>query len=71
MFLLEIAIGVFSYVLAKSIWDFVKVRAQACGQYPLVWLLQTTGLLLVLVGLVGGGLTFIFGAVWFILTHQK
>ena len=51
MFFIQLLAAVFSYVMAKSIWDFVKVRATAQNQYPIVWLVQTTGLLLALLAL--------------------
>jgi len=71
MFFFEIAIGVFSYVLAKSIWNYVKVRATACNEYPIVWLAKfclLVGLLVTLVTVLVAALGF---AVWVIVNYTR
>jgi hypothetical protein len=38
--------AIFAYLFARAMWNFVVARAAACRQLPLMWLLQTTGLLI-------------------------
>jgi hypothetical protein len=38
--------AIFAYLFARAMWNFVVTRAKACHQLPLIWLIQTTGLLI-------------------------
>lgn len=38
--------AIFAYLFARAMWNFVVARAKACHQLPLIWLLQTSGLLI-------------------------
>ena len=68
MFFIQLLAAVFSYVVAKSIWHFVQVRAKVYDELPIVWLFKFCGMLAILICLIGLILAFFLGAIWLIMT---
>jgi hypothetical protein len=69
MFFIQLLAAVFSYVVAKSIWNFVQVRAKVANELPIVWLAKFVGVLVILIVVAGGGLLLFGIAIWTIVTH--
>jgi hypothetical protein len=42
---IEVMVG---FIFARALWQYVSHRSRACGQLAIVWLLETTGLLIAL-----------------------
>ena len=42
---IEVMVG---FIFAQALWQYVSHRSKACGQLAIVWLLETTGLLIAL-----------------------
>lgn len=49
--------AIVAFLIARAMWDAVKVYAKRCGELPIVWLVKT---LLILAAL--GGIVVAFGA---------
>lgn len=46
-------LAILGFLIARSLWDFVKVRAHERNQLPLVWLFQVLMLLALLALMLG------------------
>ena len=46
--------AIVAFLIARAMWDAVKVYARKAGELPLVWLFKTSAILLALVCVVGG-----------------
>ena len=49
--------AIVAFLIARAMWDAVKVYARKCGELPIVWLVKT---LLILAAL--SGIILVFGA---------
>jgi hypothetical protein len=70
MFFIQMLAAVFSYVVAKSIWAFVQVRAKVASEQPIVWLAKFTAVLAILLGTLALAVTF-FGVFIYLLCTRS